>query len=49
MEYTYTEHDKDERYYTVCPNNIKKLKTELDDENISWQSKDAKYCIKKRR
>lgn len=49
VEYTYTGHDKDERYYTVCTKNIKKLKTKLDENDISWESKKAKYCIKKRR
>lgn len=48
VEYTYTGHDKDERYYTVCSKNIKKLKTKLDNNDISWKSKDAEYCIKKR-
>ncbi|MBQ8928698.1 MAG: YcxB family protein [Oscillospiraceae bacterium] len=38
VEYTYTGHRSDERYYTECPEDVSELTTLLDRENVNWRT-----------
>lgn len=44
IEYTFTGRDEDEKYYTVCSNDIDHLIRTLNDEDVSWETKNAKFC-----
>lgn len=43
IEYTFTGHDKDERYYTVCSGDIEDLIRMMNDKYVYWESKSAEY------